>query len=55
MTDIKPRFFESENKVLAHLEWEAIRMICLWWESYGALMMPIPNLNEADPLDTILL
>ena len=28
MTDIKPRFFESENKVLAHLEWEAIRMIC---------------------------
>ena len=28
MTDIKPRFFESENNVLAHLEWEAIRMIC---------------------------
>ena len=28
MTDIKPRFFESENKVLAHLESEAIRMIC---------------------------
>ena len=28
MTDVKPRFFESENKVLAHLEWQAIRMIC---------------------------
>ena len=28
MTNIKPRFFESENKVLAHLESEAIRMIC---------------------------
>ena len=28
MTDIKPRFFENENKVLAHLEWEAIRTLC---------------------------
>jgi len=27
MTDIEPRFFDTENKVLAHLEWEAIRMI----------------------------
>ena len=27
MIDIKPRFFESENKILAHLEWEAIRVI----------------------------
>lgn len=24
----EPRFFESENKLLAHLEWEAIRYIC---------------------------
>ncbi len=23
-----PRFFEAENKLLAHLEWEAIRYIC---------------------------
>ena len=29
MTDIpEPRFFESDNKFLAHLEWEAIRVIC---------------------------
>jgi hypothetical protein len=27
MTAPEPRFFESENKILAHLEWEAIRMI----------------------------
>ena len=24
----EPRFFEHKNKVLAHLEWEAIRYIC---------------------------
>ena len=35
MTDIKPRFFESENKVLAHLEWEAIRMICFGGSHMG--------------------
>ena len=29
MTDIpEPRFFEGDNKFLAHLEWEAIRVIC---------------------------
>ena len=27
MTDIEPRFFDTENKILAHLEWEAIRVI----------------------------
>ena len=27
MTDIEPRFFDTKNKILAHLEWEAIRMI----------------------------
>ena len=27
MTDIEPRFFATENKILAHLEWEAIRII----------------------------
>ena len=27
MKDIKPRFFDTENKILAHLEWEAIKMI----------------------------
>ena len=27
MTNIEPRFFETEYKILAHLEWEAIRMI----------------------------
>ena len=27
MTDIEPRFFDTENKLIAHLEWEAIRMI----------------------------
>ena len=26
MKNIKPRFFNSENKILAHLEWEAIRI-----------------------------
>ena len=35
MTDVKPRFFESENKVLAHLEWEAIRMICFGGSHMG--------------------
>ena len=28
MTDIQPRFFEKENKLIAHLEWEAIRILC---------------------------
>ena len=28
MTDIQPRFFETENKLIAHLEWEAIRILC---------------------------
>ena len=27
MKDIEPRFFDTENKILAHLEWEAIRVI----------------------------
>ena len=27
MKDIKPRFFDTNNRILAHLEWEAIRMI----------------------------
>ena len=27
MKDIKPRFFDTENKILAYLEWEAIRVI----------------------------
>ena len=27
MTDIEPRFFDTENRILAHLEWEAIRII----------------------------
>ena len=27
MKDIKPRFFDTENKILAHLEWEAIKFI----------------------------
>ena len=27
MKDIEPRFFNTENKILAHLEWEAIRII----------------------------
>jgi len=27
MTDIEPRFFDTEYKIFAHLEWEAIRMI----------------------------
>ena len=27
MKDIEPRFFDTKNKILAHLEWEAIRMI----------------------------
>ena len=27
MKDIEPRFFDTENKILAHLEWEAIRII----------------------------
>lgn len=35
MTDIKPRFFESENKMLAHLEWEAIRIICFGGSHMG--------------------
>ena len=26
MTDIEPRFFDTKNKILAHLEWEAIRV-----------------------------
>ena len=28
MTDIKPRFFDTPLKLLAHLEWEAIQVIC---------------------------
>ena len=28
MTDIKPRFFDTPLKLLAHLEWEAIQAIC---------------------------
>ena len=28
MTDTQPRFFEKENKLIAHLEWEAIRILC---------------------------
>ena len=28
MTDIQPRFFDTENKLIAHLEWEAIRILC---------------------------
>ena len=48
MTDIKPRFFESENKVLAHLESEAIRMIC-----FGGSHMDIddayPKLERSRP------
>ena len=27
MKDIEPRFFDTENNILAHLEWEAIRVI----------------------------
>ncbi len=27
MTDIQPRFFDTENKLIAHLEWEAIRIL----------------------------
>ena len=27
MKDIEPRFFDTENKIFAHLEWEAIRII----------------------------
>ena len=27
MKDIEPRFFDTENKILAHLEWEAIKVI----------------------------
>ena len=27
MKDIEPRFFDTKNKILAHLEWEAIRII----------------------------
>ena len=27
MTDIEPRFFDTEYKIFAHLEWEAIKMI----------------------------
>jgi hypothetical protein len=27
MKDIEPRFSDTENKILAHLEWEAIRFI----------------------------
>ena len=27
MKGIEPRFFDTENKILAHLEWEAIRVI----------------------------
>ena len=32
-----PRFFEHKNKVLAHLEWEAIRYIPV---SYTHLTLP---------------
>lgn len=28
MTDMQPRFFDTENKLIAHLEWEAIRILC---------------------------
>ena len=31
----QPRFFEHTNKVLAHLEWEAIRYICFDGEHIG--------------------
>ena len=27
MRDIEPRFFDTEHKILAHLEWEAISII----------------------------
>ena len=27
MKDIEPRFFDTKNKILAHLEWEAIKVI----------------------------
>ena len=27
MKDIEPRFFDTKNKILAHLEWEAIKFI----------------------------
>jgi hypothetical protein len=27
MTEIQPRFFDTENKLIAHLEWEAIRIL----------------------------
>lgn len=27
MTDIEPRFFDTENKVMAYLEWEALRVL----------------------------
>lgn len=29
MTDIEPRFFDTENKVMAYLEWEAVRCLIL--------------------------
>ena len=28
MTDMQPRFFDTENKLIVHLEWEAIRILC---------------------------
>jgi len=48
MTDIKPRFFESENKVLAHLESEAIRMICFGGSHMG-IDDAYPKLERSRP------
>ena len=45
MIDIEPRFFESENKILAHLEWEAIRML-IFDGSYVNIADAYPNFKE---------
>ena len=42
MTEIQPRFFESENKILAHLEWEAIRVV-IFDGSYVDIARAYPN------------
>ena len=42
MTDIEPRFFDSKNKILAHLEWEAIRM-AIFDGSYVDIANAYPN------------
>ena len=42
----KPRFFSTENQLVAHLEWEAIRVICLS-EQQMDMADAYPDLNRS--------